>query len=1195
VTVANAKAPNNRTYGFAEVLGGELRHIRQARQAKDGLAATPESDVLSSGSKEGQEATVENVKNPTSGTVPFARVLRDELSQIRTARGKKNIPAETPEGKVPPDAKEAPPDYDAAYESRLLGLSFSGGGIRSATLCLGMLQGLSRKLILPRVDYLSTVSGGGYMGSWLASWIRHTSEATGDPATAVSSVERELLKQSFSRRDEGRPTRKAWSEPREISHLRQYSNYLTPRLGMFSADTWSMAAIWSRNTLLNLLILVAAFASALLIPRLLGFLTYIQPGSDPQPHWLSFPGSGLAGWVAAIVLIPPTVFIGLNLLELTTDLALLRKDIAKKVSQSSISLLVVIICAVASSFLISGWLGANSDRLSARGLIASIEIPWLVFSVLFLLQQSLGGVIQRLWLRRHPVNLCWSIPLFFAIPAICGFVTCALLYAIALALAAGLAEQAELPWRFLVWGPPAVMLALTIGVIVQIGLIGHDLLDAAREWLGRLRACMMMASAVWIILFGGSLYGPYWIALAGAYFTKTSIAAAGTWLATTIGGLFAAKSPKTSGRPKESAQGTTFSALDLLARVGPWVFAAGFILIIAFGVHVLVTHDGCWTQTTTTPAQSGQVEAGSNPKCACCCVAGNKDAPYFKALAWMKDHYWSQLGWPPPVEGGTTPLTWKWPWRWNVEGRWWVSALWHLFAICLAVTLLLSWRVDINDFSLNHFYKNRLVRCYLGASNPLRRPNPFTGFDEKDDEQLPSFSAYAPTPYYGPYPIINTTLNVSSGGNLAWQERKGSSYVFTPLYSGYDNEGANQKERLMTDESQTNDAPAYRRTEQAAYDGITLGTAVAISGAAANPNSGFHTSTAVAFLMTVFDVRLGWWVGNPKYLWMARKSGPPFGLMYTFRELFGLTTANSWFVDLSDGGHFENMGIYELVRRRCRYIICCDGEQDGDYTFGGLAGAIRKCRTDFGTEIDIDLHRIIPKKGFSAVHCAVGRIYYPERKPGEYGYLLYMKSSLTNDEPSDVLEYHASFPQFPHQTTGDQWFDESQFESYRRLGLHIADTTLASAAVKIKDIDNLFQELEQIWYPSPPEVAKTASERANRYAALFTSVGKDDNLEFLDPDVLPNWTGLPTGQGQPSASAQRSGRYQYETMLRFMEQVFYDLNLENKLIWNDPHIAGLLDIFRHWKRRPAFDDVFSITRPTYSPRFQAFYDNLDRS
>jgi len=362
------------------------------------------------------------------------------------------------------------------------------------------------------------------------------------------------------------------------------------------------------------------------------------------------------------------------------------------------------------------------------------------------------------------------------------------------------------------------------------------------------------------------------------------------------------------------------------------------------------------------------------------------------------------------------------------------------------------------------------VRCYLGSSREQRErdPNPFTKFDDGDDLRLNKLDS---PEFSGPFPIINATLNLSSGRNLAWQERKGASFIFTPVFSGYDTglddsgTSANRQMRVGIDVkngywptwavAKTKLPPSVSGTK---YGGIMLGTSVAISGAAASPNQGYHTSTAIAFLMTVFNVRLGWWLGNPaqsKPDW----SSPAFGLPYTVMELFGSTDATSDFVNLSDGGHFDNMGLYELVRRRCRYIIVCDAEQDETLSFGGLATAVRMCRTDFGVEIDIKKLTEIARKpdntpeSFSGNHFAIGTIHYPD---GPDGRLIYVKSSLTGDEPADVLGYHKRVPLFPHESTADQWFDESQFESYRRLGMHIGEKVFSSGNASIGDGKDAF-------------------------------------------------------------------------------------------------------------------------------------------
>ncbi|MEJ7638072.1 MAG: hypothetical protein WKF75_08860 [Singulisphaera sp.] len=183
-------------------------------------------------------------------------------------------------------------------------------------------------------------------------------------------------------------------------------------------------------------------------------------------------------------------------------------------------------------------------------------------------------------------------------------------------------------------------------------------------------------------------------------------------------------------------------------------------------------------------------------------------------------------------------------------------------------------------------------------------------------------------------------------------------------------------------------------------------------------------------------MRLGWWLQNPRKFADWDAQGPRFGLQL-LNELRGKTDEHGDYVHLSDGGHLENLGVYELIRRRCRYIVACDAAQDRQATSDNLANMMRMCRTDFGVRIELDTTPLEPEspKGFSRWHCAVGEIRYDEVDPEELpGVLIYIRLSMTGDEPADVQEYAAKSPDFPHQSTVDQFFDETQFESYRALG-----------------------------------------------------------------------------------------------------------------------------------------------------------------
>jgi len=367
---------------------------------------------------------------------------------------------------------------------------------------------------------------------------------------------------------------------------------------------------------------------------------------------------------------------------------------------------------------------------------------------------------------------------------------------------------------------------------------------------------------------------------------------------------------------------------------------------------------------------------------------------------------------------------------------------------------------------MNTFYRDRLARCYAGASNPHRRPNWFTGFDIADGalrvtQLLPKgWTGLDKKPgcYPGPFPIFCTAINLTTGKDLAYQERKAGSFSITPLFSGYSTgwtDGTDDTNRY------NGFAPTMQHVKRES-GGITVSSAVAISGAAASPNMGFHSSMPMAFLMTIFNVRLGWWLRNTRRLTTGGDS-PRFGLLNLINELRGRTDDTSQYLYLSDGGHFENMGLHELLRRRCRKIIICDAEADGDLCFEGIGMAIRKARLDFGIEIKLkDLPTSLPPKPSetstssptaekpsgaegvllfekfpgNSLHALEGEIIYPEL-PDSPGTLLYIKSTLTGDEPADVLNYHRIHRNFPFDTTLNQFFTESQFESYRRLGEHI--------------------------------------------------------------------------------------------------------------------------------------------------------------
>ena len=230
---------------------------------------------------------------------------------------------------------------------------------------------------------------------------------------------------------------------------------------------------------------------------------------------------------------------------------------------------------------------------------------------------------------------------------------------------------------------------------------------------------------------------------------------------------------------------------------------------------------------------------------------------------------------------------------------------------------------------------------------------------------------------------------------------------------------------------------------------------MAISGAALDPNMKFDQSAALTAFLTIFNARLGYWMRNPSCPdWVAES--PKYGDRL-LDELFGRTDNTDDFVHLSDGGHFENLGVYELVRRRCRFIIAVDAGEDNDANDDSLGELIRLCRIDFGVRIELltDALEAQPPDRLSSAHFVLGEIHYEDvdldREPGV---LVYVKSSLTGDEPADLKQYAEKDDRFPCQATDiRQSFDEEQFECYRALGDHIARVVFEGAVREMLDAD----------------------------------------------------------------------------------------------------------------------------------------------
>lgn len=821
-------------------------------------------------------------------------------------------------------------------ERPLTGLAFSGGGIRSATFNLGILQALAELRLLRQFDYLSCVSGGGYAGGWLSALIHR------ECAGRIEDAEEKL--------------RTGGTENPAIRFLRSYSNYLTPRPSFLSADTLAAVATYLRNLYLNLSLLLLALSALLLLPRLLMWgIRWLADWKGVHADLTPLFGGGVAALALGIV------FIGLNISGTTHRT---RPFYAR---QAGVLTLVVLPVVVSAWFIAYG-LYAGSARIT--------EVPlgaWMAGGMLIYGPPWLLGWLGSCLLSRG--DKAPSAPVCARPVLLIGLYT-ALAGALGGLLLAGTAEFMQYirgvshfdrsyrgSWPVSALGTALVLNTYSLVVVGHIGLMGRHFSHDSREWWSRLGGWLLLFAVIWATLFSIVFVAPAFFRWAHDAF----IAAGGiTWALSTLAGVVLGRGARTAGDNQ-----TTWR--DRAAQLMPHVFILGLLGLLSLGLHELLTLPALCPACT-------QSELGAQMHFLPALLG---EAPNFKHI----DIRWTSL----------------------------------VFAICVAGTVVLARRLDVNLFSIYYFYRQRLTRCYLGASRGGERaPHPFTGFDPADDLALAALTTTAAEPgrCQRPYPIHNTAMNLVAGQQLAWQERRAAAFAFTPLTSGYsfalpDDPGAG--------------IDHYRPTAHY-MGGVWLGTAMAISGAAASPNMGYHSSPALTFLMTVFNVRLGHWSPNPAAARVWTHHDPRFGGGYLLRELFGQTDHSSPFVYLSDGGHFENLGVYELVRRRCACIVAIDAGQDGAGQFDDLGNAIRKCYADFGVVIDIRGEDL--RDGY----VAVGHIRYPDAPTAD---LLYIKPRLVGGEPADLLNYKLTHPGFPHQSTTDQWFDESQFESYRKLGHHI--------------------------------------------------------------------------------------------------------------------------------------------------------------
>ena len=336
------------------------------------------------------------------------------------------------------------------------------------------------------------------------------------------------------------------------------------------------------------------------------------------------------------------------------------------------------------------------------------------------------------------------------------------------------------------------------------------------------------------------------------------------------------------------------------------------------------------------------------------------------------------------------------------------------FAVCFVLALLFAFTCDVNRVSMFAYYRSRLLGAFMPRIEgglPLPRAE---------------FHLHRFRPDHGaPLPLINTCLNTCSSSDAKRQARAGESFFLSPLWLG-------------------SAATGFRRSDDYAGDAGTLASAMTISAAAIDPDTHVTRGRAISFLMALLNVRLGFWGLNPDRQpapWVPR----PLWWQLLTREMFGIGLSEAHrHIHLSDGGHFENLGLYELIRRRLRYIVVSDAGADPDLDFSDLGRLIERVRVDFGAEVELAVDDLARERERGLVQrpWRMGRVRYAD---GSSGQILYLRPMMCEGLSADIYTYWRGHPLFPDESTANQFFGEAQFEAYRALGWEISSRLIGQA------------------------------------------------------------------------------------------------------------------------------------------------------
>lgn len=1129
----------------------------------------------------------------------FADVFRAEWSEIQMRRQHhySDVPSAGDEKLL-----TAPP-------ANLVGLALSGGGIRAATFALGLLQGLRRQNLLGIFDYISTVSGGGYLGGWWSAWLRRNpDEQRGGhdifpPPERIMSASDVLyngqadthvkVKKRRINREVAEDLLSAGNDP--VHHLRLFANYLTPRKGALSSDTWRAAAVITRDLILTWVILLPLLIATILVGKI--YFIVQHEAWDPNSASAFFFFNQLAPshvLLARLLLIAWPLLAIVGLLGVLTCAWMLtgsstaethREWLAGKLGAFVVFILGLLIAlAVAENFR---RVAGTGIEVRTRWFVAWGIVALTMFLYVFWPRSQYASVedaaATKRWqreVRRNLIVRLHAVLLVLLVVTACvlllaGFGHEAVNYLFAptkeggsnigsyvakgggwLAIIAAVAgsiftaiktspaggsdprevSEPSLPSRLIFkFTPPLIIIvmAVTASWLANILLsYGNDVYILS-SFLKNLEGVSDMVTAeqstnfiqlltvatclgivlsfyfalvetnwkynwinhalltLWGVLAAlmlATLTGVVWTMVSATPFNPeaTNLAAFADWLwpfswfnirllqlvcyasaALLVFRLAGDEKRKVRSifwpvvfslawiaviewivrkfqllyfDAPEDVRQAQMPAWIILFVVGSAVFCLLFVLAetiagrrdnkrslsLVAGVYVmlvtlfLLSLDADYTDVRLTRVQTElqstqQVQLEETSK-----LALENSEQFTEKLSVQ---FASEAAFKRALDLYVRVIN--------------EQVLFGLLGALLTWVIAMGWMADPNALSMHTFYKSRLVRAYLGASNKHRseQRKGITEAIEGDDvflQDLQNCNRGAP------YHLVNTTLNLVGGRDLSTAQRSAATFVLSKRYCGSSRTG-------------------YRDTREYMGGQLSLGTAVAVSGAAASPNMGAKTLTAsLAMLMTFLNVRLGHWSPTPNKMdWRASKARLwPF---YVMREFLSQTNDLSTYCYLTDGGHFDNTGLYSLVERGCRFIVATDCGADPRPCFQDVGDAMRRCRIDFDTEFDLDIAPFVRenKTDPSKQHFLVGTLRYSREHAVSLGWyndnrrdpfaetdeefrtgiIILFKPALTNKhESADVRQYGLENPVFPQQKTADQWYDEAQFESYRQLG-----------------------------------------------------------------------------------------------------------------------------------------------------------------